>query len=245
MRKYISILAVALVALFTTSCELESGTEPNPNRANDLLWRGTKAVFNGMSQHILTVACLNDTMRNAEYGKAPYEVYNPDITESEGIYTISYGHDTYRINTAGKKLEEGGEWTINVQYGPYLEPYKLGTVKGVVGEPTKFSIDFDDIYAHGASFHNALKSEVEYSYNASDECLDTILTNAEGYSVEDYNSTTPDYIIEFKATNPLVFYGGIIHSGEVDIIYKDNILHTEKGVKVSISNKITTFVSQN
>jgi len=39
MKRYISILVVALVALFTaTSCQLDSGTTPRPNKANQLLW---------------------------------------------------------------------------------------------------------------------------------------------------------------------------------------------------------------
>lgn len=243
MRKYISIIVVALVALFATSCELASGTEPNPNKANKLLWSRTQEVFSGQYEHILAIAQLNDTLRGADYNKA-YKGYDPEIIEKDGVYKLSYGYQRiYRINTAGKLLEEGGEWTITVQYGTYMEPYKLGTVKGVEGEPTKFSIDFDDLYSYHSSYHSALKADVEYAYNALDECIDITFATAEGYSVEQYETSAPDYIVEFQAMKPLVYYGGVLHSGEVDILYKDNVLNTQRGVKVEIINKIVTFAS--
>lgn len=246
MRKYISILVVALAALFATSCELSSGTEPKPNKANTLLWNRTSDVFGCMTHHILVVAQLNDTMRNAEYGDAPYKWYNPDITEKEGVYTLAYGYErTYDITTAGKRLDEGAEWTVMVKYGTYMEPYKLGTVKGVVGEPMKFSFDFDDMYSYHAYYRSALKSDIEYWYNEDEGCLDITFSNAEGFSVEQYSSSTPDYIIEFKTTEPMVYEANELYSGEVNILYKDNVLHTQRGVTVEIFNKFITFVPLN
>ena len=244
MRNFISIFAVALAALFATSCQLESGTEQNPNKANNLLWGRAQEVLSGQYEHILVVAQLNDTMRDAEYGDAPYKFSRPYITEAEGVYTLAYGYErTYTVNTAGKKLEEGAEWTITVQYGKYMEPYKLGTVKGVVGEPMKFSFDFDDPYARQTAYHSVLKADVAYGYNASEEYFDITFANAEGCSVDHYETTsTPDYIIEFKAPEPLVYYGGVLYSGEVNILYKDNISQTQRGVTVKIFNKFTTFV---
>lgn len=243
MRNYISIFVVALAALFAISCQFSSGTEPNPNKANNLLWNRTYGVFSGNYEHVITIMQLNDTMRDAEYGGVPYKSNWPYITESEGVYTLMYGYErTYTINTAGKKLEEGGEWSVQVQYGTYMEPYKLGMVKGVVGEPTKFSINFNDTYAYQASYTNALKSDIEYYYNESEEFFEISFANAEGYTVEQYSSTTPDYIIEFDVTQPMVYYGGALYSGKVDILYKDNILNTQRGVTVEIFNKFVTFV---
>ena len=245
MRKIFSMIMVALVALFaTTSCQLSSGTDPNPNRANNLLWSRTQEVLSGQYEHILAVAQLNDTLRDAEYGNKPYKAYSPDVYEKDGVYKLAYGYQrTYTVNTAGKKLEEGAEWTIKVQYGTYMEPYKLGTVKGVEGEPTKFSIDFDDLYSYHSAYHNALKADVEYDFNESEECLDITFAIAEGYSMDHYEtSTMPDYIVEFKANQPLVYYGGVLYSGEVDILYKDNILNRQRGVTVEIFNKFVTFL---
>lgn len=245
MRKYISILAIALAALFVaTSCEFSSGTDPDTNKANRLLWNRVQDVLGSQYNHIVAMAQLNDTLRKAEYGNKPYKGEVPEITESNGVYTLVYAYErTYIVNTLGKRLEEGGEWSILVRYGTYMEPYKLGTVKGVVGEPTKFSFDFDDLYSYHSSYHSALKADVEYAYNALDECIDITFATAEGYSVEQYETSTPDYIVEFQAMKPLVYYGGVLHSGEVDILYKDNVLNTQRGVKVEIINKIATFAS--
>ena len=157
-------------------------TNPNPNRANKLLWSRVQGVLSGQYEHILAIAQLNDTLRDAEYGNKPYKAYNPDITEKDGVYTLAYGYErTYIINTTGKKLEEGGEWGVQVKYGTYMEPYKLGTVTGVVGEPTKFSIDFEDLYAYRAPYSNALKADIEYYYNEPEECVDITFATAEGY----------------------------------------------------------------
>ena len=242
MKKYISILVVALVALFATSCELSSGTEPNPNKANTLLWNRTSDVFGCMTHHILVVAQLNDTLRGAEYGNKPYGGYIPTITEWDGAYKVAYGYErTYTITTAGKRLDEGGEWTVDVKYGTYMEPYKLGTVKGVEGEPMKFSFDFDDTYAYNSLYRSALKSDIELWYNADKACFDITFSNAEGFSVEHYSSSTPDYIIEFKTTEPMVYEANELYSGEVNILYKDNVSHTQRGVTVEIFNKFVTF----
>ena len=242
MRKYISILTIALAALFATSCELEGGTTPNRNKANDLLWNRVSEALGGHYEHILTVAQLNDTLRDAGYVKKAYD-YCVVAEESEGVYTLEYGSNrTYRINTAGKKLEEGGEWSVNVQYGPYMEPYKLGTVKGVVGEPAKFSVDFDDEFGYRSAYRNAMKADVEYTYDESNECLDITFANIDGFSVERGDSTRPEYIIEFDSTEPLVFYYGVLNSGKMNILYKDNLLHTQRSVIVEIFNKFVTFL---
>jgi hypothetical protein len=241
MRRYISIMAVVLMALFATSCELESGTTPNPDKANLLLWDRVCEVFDGHYQHILTVAQLNDTLRDARHAKKLYE-YCVMAEELEGVYTLEYGSNrTYRIHTAGKKLEEGGEWSIEVKYGYYMEPYKLGSVKGVVGEPTKFNIDFDDEYGYRSPYRNAIKADIEYSYNDSDESLGVTFTTAEGFSVEREATTRPDYIIEFKAVEPMEFCDGVLHSGLIDIVYRDNILHTERSLTAAITNKFVSF----
>lgn len=247
MRKYISILAIALAALFVaTSCHLEGGSDSNPNKANNLLWNRTQGVFSSQYEHVLAIAQLNDTLRGAEYGNKAYKGYNPDIFLKDGLYKLTYGYQRiYTVDTAGKMLEEGGEWTITVQYGTYMEPYKLGTVKGVVGEPTKFRFDFDDLYAYQAYYRSILKADVEYNYNASRECMDITFANAEGSSLERNSSATPDYIIEFETAQPMVYYGGVLNSGRVNILYKDNILNTQRGVTVEISDKFTTFVPLN
>lgn len=241
MKKYISILAVALVALFATSCKLEDGSESNPNRANNLLWNRVSEAINEQYQHIMVVAELNDILRGAEYGNKPYKTL-ADITEAEGVYTISFGDErTYRIVTARELLEEGATWVIYVKYGSYMQFAKLGTVTGAVGEPTKFTIALDAEYGYHTAYYNVVTSVVEYSYDSISECLNITFEEVEGYSTDHSSSSTPDYIIHFYSAKPMVFNGGMLYSGEMEILYKDNVLHTERVLKVVIENKFITF----
>ena len=245
MRKYISILVVALVALFmATSCQLESGTEPNPNKANQLLWRRVETALNGQYEHAQMVVWLNDYM----IGEVWSETYKPiEVSENEGVYTFSYTMSgdyyatTYRINTGGKKLNEGGEWIVYVKYGAYMEFAKVGVVKGVVGENTKFSIECE--VSHQTPHYNALQSEVEYLFNDVEEMYEFTFMECKGISTDTNNaSNSMEYIIEFEATELLVYTDKTLWSGKIDILYKDNMEGTERNVTAEIERRFVTFI---
>ena len=245
MRKYISILIVALVAIFmATSCQLESGTEPNPNKANQMLWRRVETALNGQYEHVQMVAWLNDHIIGTVWG----ETYEPiEVSEKEGVYTFSYlmsgdyYSTTYRINTGGKKLNEGGEWIVYVKYGAYMEFAKVGVVKGVVGEDTKFSIECE--VSHQTPHYNALQSEVEYLFNDVEEMYEFTFMECKGISTDTNNaSNSMEYIIEFEATEPLVYTDKTLWSGKIDILYKDNMAGTERNVTAEIERRFVTFI---
>lgn len=245
MRKYIPILVVAFVALFmATSCQLESGTEPNPNKANQLLWRRVETALNGQYEHAQMVAWLNDYM----IGEVWSETYEPiEVSENEGVYTFSYTMSgdyyatTYRINTGGKQLNEGGEWVVYVKYGAYMEFAKIGVVRGVVGENTKFSIECEVGYQ--TPHYNALQSEVEYLFNDVEELYEFTFMECKGISTDTNNaSNSVEYIIEFEATEPLVYTDKTLWSGKIDILYKDNMAGTERNVTAVIERRFVTFM---
>ena len=245
MRKYIPILVVAFVALFmATSCQLESGTEPNPNKANQLLWRRVETALNGQYEHAQMVAWLNDYM----IGEVWSETYEPiEVSEKEGVYTFSYTMSgdyhatTYRINTGGKKLNEGGEWVVYVKYGSYMEFAKIGVVKGVVGENTKFSIECEVGYQ--TPHYNDMQSEVEYWFNTTEELYEFTFMECKGISTDTNNaSNSVEYIIEFEATEPLVYTDKTLWSGKIDILYKDNMAGTERNVTADIERRFVTFI---
>ena len=245
MRRYFSILIVALVAIFaTTSCQLESGTEPNPNRANQLLWRRVETALSGQYEHAQMAAWLNDYMIGGVWS----ETYEPiEVSEKEGVYTLSstlsgdYYGATYRINTGGKLLNEGGEWVVYVKYGSYMEFAKIGVVKGVVGEDTKFSIECEVGYQ--TPHYNTLQSEVEYLFNDVEEMYEFTFMECKGISTDTNNaSNSVEYIIEFEATEPLVYTDKTLWSGKVDILYKDNMAGTERNVTAVIERRFVTFI---
>ena len=66
MRKYISFFALLVATFAITSCELEGGTEPNPNRANQNLWNRVQYSLDSQYQYVAAVAHLNDTLRGVE-----------------------------------------------------------------------------------------------------------------------------------------------------------------------------------
>ena len=130
MRNYISIVVVALAAMFmATSCELESGTEPNPNRANQLLWNRVSDAVYQQHSHAEVVAQLNDTLIGKSYPKSVYQACELEVEDN--IYTLTYNEGyysrSYRIQTDGKLLNQGGVWVIYYRTGTYMEYVKMGT----------------------------------------------------------------------------------------------------------------------
>ncbi|MBR2859471.1 MAG: hypothetical protein IKB90_05220, partial [Alistipes sp.] len=122
MRKYISMILVALVAMVAaSSCQLDSGDTPNPNRANNLLWGRVNDAINQQYDHFWAVAYLNDVMLDREYVESVYK--QCEIVEGTNLYTITdaSSNATYRIKTDGKRLDEGGVWAIYCRVGTYME----------------------------------------------------------------------------------------------------------------------------
>lgn len=238
MRRYFSILVVALMALFTaTSCQLEEGTEPDHNRANRLLWSRVETALNGQYEQAQVVALLNDYMLGIDRGEANEPIV---ISEKEGVYTLS-SNISYRVNTNGKRLNEGGEWVLYVKYGSYMEFEKIGIVEGVVGEDAKFSIE-SEVGLH-SPYYSALRSDVEYLFNDVEEMYEFTFTTCNGISTDTNNaSSSMEYVIEFEATEPLVYTEKALWSGKVDIHYKDNVAGTERNVTAEIERRFVTFI---
>lgn len=248
MRRYFSILIVALVALFTaTSCQLEEGTEPNLNRANRLLWGRVNDAINQHHDHFLIVAQLNDTLLGKEYGCCPYQTC--DITEKDGVYTIFYTqyNRTYRIKTDNKRLDEGGVWSIYVRYGSYGGFVELGKAEGIVGESSKFNLSITTAElgaGYGYAYCYSADSEVEYEYDDIAESLTVRYNTVKGILADEQLSASDDYIVEFEVVEPLIIRA-TIESGKVDILYRDLVNNTSRSVTVEIVNKIATFAPKN
>lgn len=239
MRRYFSILIVALVALFTaTSCQLEGGTTPRPNRANQLLWNRVSEALAGQQEHLQMVARLNDYICGAEWSDTCQPLI---VEEQEGVYLLSDSvladYITYRVNTNGKRLDEGGEWIIYVKYGSYMEFTKIGTVKGFVGENAKFSIDCE--VSHQTPYYNAMQSVVEYGFDTTAEEYEIVICECKGVTTD--QDTTASYKVDFEVVEPLAYRNATLHSGEIDILYTDFIGNTTRSLTVQIANKITTF----
>ena len=248
MRNYISMIMVALVAMFVaTSCELESGTEPNPSRANQLLWNRVKATIDQQYNYAEAVAHLNDTLIGKSYPKSVYPQCELEV--GDNIYTLTYvsGYysESYRIQTDGKLLNQGGVWTIYYRTGTYMEYVKLGHAYGIKGESSKFNLVIDD-YDLSKNYYNDYsynaESEIEWEWEPIHERRLVKYNTFKGASSDSWKE--PDYTLDFEAVEPLVICTEK-ESGKIDIMYKDLVKNTSRRLNVVIANKIVTFATPN
>ena len=245
MRKIFSMIVVALVAMFaTSSCMLSSGTDPNPNRKDNLLWGRVNTAINQHYDHSRAVAYLNDVQLQREYVDSAYKHY--ELSEGTNAYTITYASnpDSYRIVTDGKRLDEGGVWTIYYRTTPYMEFGEVGKAIGIDGETSKFNLMVDNShwgYTYYANSYTA-ESEIEYEYDDIVESFCVKFNTFKGFCSDD--PTPSDYVIEFEVVEPLVIRASI-EQGKIDILYKDLIANTSRELTVEIANRIVTFVTSN
>ena len=247
MRKIFSMIMVALVALcVATSCKLESGNTPNPDRANNLLWSRVYGTIYSHYEYFRVVAFLNDTL----LGRSPIDDnYKPsNVVVETNLYTIYYGDGSYaksyRIVTDGKRLDEGGKWTIYYRIGTNNEYKKLGEVEGIIGETSKFNLLIDSSMCtiYGSNSCYSAESEMEYEYDKINECLCVKYNTFKGVV---WDASAPnDYAINFEVVEPLVIRASI-EEGKIDILYKDLVDITSRQLSVVIANKVATYVTPN
>ena len=243
MRKIFSMIMVALVAMFaTSSCMLSSGTDPNPNRKDNLLWGRVNDAINQHYDHAVAVAYLNDVMLQREFVDSAYKHY--ELFEGTNAYTITYASnpDSYRIVTDGKRLDEGGVWTIYYRSSTYVEFGEVGKAIGIDGETSKFKLVVDNShwgYTYYANSYTA-DSEIEYEYDDITDCLCVTFNTFKGFCSDE--PTPTDYIIEFEVVEPL-YIRASIERGAIDILYKDLIANTSRALTVEIENRDVTFAT--
>ena len=248
MRKIFSMIMVALAALLVaTSCELASGTDPNPNRKNTLLWGQVNDVINKHYDHAVAVAHLNDILLDKSYIEIAYQPC--DFMADENVYTLRYGSTysarSYRIKTDGKRLDEGGEWEIYYRTSTYAEYVQIGKATGIMGETSKFNLSIDNKeYAQSyLAYCYAAESEIEYEYDSFlRDCLCVKYNTFKGTIAE--RSQQTDFTIEFEVVEPLVIFLSL-EQGKIDILYKDLVENTKYELTVQVADKITTFATPN
>ena len=246
MKKIFSMFMVALVALLVaTSCEFSSGTTPNPNRANELLWQKVKSAMLEVNTSAKAVMHLNDIMLGREIAQTLYGSFV--VEENNGVYTIAYGtaeyaYTTYRIVTGGVRLDEGGEWDIYLKYGSYMNFVKIGSAMGVADEANSFSIVVDSSGLNLCDYEYDVESNINYQYNEIVERLEVEYTNTKG-AISNYLKAPNSYLIEFTTLEPIL-YAYSIESGKVHILYKDIVENTKREVTVVASTDSTTFITE-
>ena len=245
MRNFIKTLVALVALLVATSCEFNSGTSPNPNRANELLWNRVQSDMLEVNTSVKAVMHLNDIMLNRENISTLYDAYQ--LEEDNGVYTIAYGtaeyaYITFRIVTGGMRLDEGGECDIYLKYGSYMNFVKIGSATGVADKENSFSIVVDSSGLNLYYDEFNVESDVNYQYNEIVERLEVMYTNTKGV-ISDHLKAPNSYLIEFSALEPIL-YTLSIEQGKVYILYKDLVEHTSRDVTVVASTDYTTFINE-
>lgn len=241
MKRYIFMVINIALLFGATSCRLDDGTTPDRQKANRLLWTQVGDALDTARSHIEVVTCLNDYMLDAEHFDKAYRCTVEK--QAEGEYTVNYSYNTisYRINTDGKRLDEGGKWVLYTRYGAY--PFvKVATVEGVTGESAKFNFTTDYWEDFNYEYGYGFCADVEYSYDAIERALCLTMNNLSGTitNAQNYNGGSDDFTTTYSSVVPVTFIG-TLDSARIDICYKDNILHTERWLTVVVENKFTTF----
>ena len=153
-------------------------------------------------------------------------------------YTITYASHSgsHRIITDGKRLDEGGVWTIYYRSSSYVGFALVGKAVGIDGETSKFNLLVDNSgwgYTYYADSYSA-ESEIEYEYDEVVECLCVNFNTFKGFCSDD--PTPVSYVIEFEVVEPL-YIRASIEEGEVDILYKDLVEKTTRSLSVVIANR--------
>lgn len=243
MRRYFSILAVAVATIFLTACKLSDGDTPNPQRSNQLIWNRVADGLKVEHGYMQIVVALNEIMINNSAYMTAYGGPS-SVSCEEGEYTLvynisSYHKEIYSIQTGGKRLDEGAEWTLYVWEDniDFSKQY-IGTATGVEGQTNMFHFSSGNPTWCPYSFCVAQESDVEYVLNEGTRSCDLTMTNLSGVSTD---SAYSDYTIEYHSLQPILFKRAQIISGKMDILYKDLVRKSERATIVEVKNQIATY----
>lgn len=244
MRKYIILALTALVAL--TSCKLDDGSEPQPNRVNRVLWAEVSNNIYQVNIYAKYFICADVILYGDQESQNivknlwfdDFEIIVDANNVSFARFRDSQKTEEYIVKTDGKKLSEAGKWSV--VYNNYLSTndYTMATVNGVIGE--------NNIYVHNISETRYKESRdivatVGYSMLKEKNSIE-ILFNCRGEIKDEDNS----YLLSFStdAISPLSVSPDLRSylSGKVKIEYKDNISGKRKAVTVFVSNSKTEFI---
>ena len=243
MRRYFSILMVALATTLLSACELESADIRPTSYAERLLWNRVADGLKVEHGYMQIVVALNEIMNNNNAYMATFGRLS-SVSSEEGEYTLvynisSYHKEIYSIQTGGKRLDEGAEWCLyawedNIGFSKQY----IGTATGVEGQTNKFHFSSGNPTWSPYSFCVAQESDVEYVLNEGTRSCDLTMTNLSGVSTD---SAYSDYTIEYHSLQPILFKKAQIISGKMDILYKDLVRKSERAIIVEVKNQIATY----
>ena len=249
MRRYFSILVVAMATILLSACELEGSDYQGQSYAQRLIWNRVLDGLEVEHEYMLPVVHLNEKLLGNETYKTSYDSPSGYSDKSgEDGYVLVYGYNEYSkkyysIITDGKRLDEGAQWELYYWINRDVSSKQfIGTVTGIVGQTDKFRLSTGNPTWSRYYFMVAQESEVEYLFNEGTGYYDLRMTSVSGVNTDYlYDDASSDYTIEYESIRPMVFERGQLISGKMNLLYKDHVRQSERSVGVEISNRIVTY----
>lgn len=245
MKKYIIWLLVVLCTF--TACRVDSGTTPQHNEGNNMLWNEVELYINQMRRSVNYAICAECFLQGEEDKLAFMcrKFFQDDMVVTADGQRIYFGskNDSYRdyFDTDGKSLAEGGVWQLRREYrGNDVDTDCYVTVTGsatIAGrfEVTQSSRDEHTLYQDIGSSKSVVDFEV---LPQSSICNAKITTQGSIRGERD------DFNIEYRSAPEtyMQYENAVLRKGTVDIIYTDNYnADYSRTLRVLIDNNYVTY----
>ena len=224
------------------SCVISEGTERNPDKQNDLLYRQVvENVISSTLEHVRYAAYAEERLTgNTEDAEFIKSLYFPDAAVTVGeqeIKIVFYPGErytyTYIIVTNGERLADGAIWTLEESYGD--DDYQvIDTFTGIKGEERTVLPD-NDLLGHFYYYGDA-ETNIKATYSI-DKPGKRMKADVSGVGeVGEEKSYRTSFTID--KDKPLLHImpnqGSYFASGEVNVLYEDFVENTTHEVSIII-----------
>lgn len=233
MKRYIIVALLALVC--STSCLLDSGSDPDMNRSKRIIYndRAVHPIYQAQTYAWYFVVADTFLYGSEEEQAAIKSSYDDELMVEaiEGGIRISRddSRSYYTVTTDGKKLSEGGLWSLTSGTATKL----IVTATGIEGSDKTFCLQYN-----ANSTYDKVDMDMVVSYNYPVVSLygSSLLQDPNGeYSID----------VTIDGTTPLVYSDKIdymgFESGVVDVVYRDLVDGTSKSFSVEYRQGKTIY----
>lgn len=233
MKRYIIFAVVMLLGL--NSCVVEDGTERRPGRERELLVNQVRGALANGIEYFPYAMYANAYFSSAEQAVILLKArYFADVTievkDNNLIFTAE--RDRYLLETDGRPLSEGGEWTLWRYWSSNENPSRYMTYTGVEGEENCFKACYAGINYSPEKY--SVDAEVVYDIDVEKSYIEARVGGSG--MIEDEGSFLTEFSIDEE--RPLVSSLRWNHytGGELNITYTDLVTEKRKLVSVTFLN---------
>lgn len=230
MKRYLIFVAIMLLGF--NSCVIEDGSERRAGKERDLLvYQVRDALAYGVEYWPYAMyanAYFSSADRALVLLKTRYfSDVTIDIDGNNLMFTTWF--DKYMLETDGKPLSEGGEWTLWRYRNGSENPSRYITYEGVAGEENSFRTCYTGFLYHSAEY--SVDAEVAYDIDVEKSYIEAEIgvsgkIEQEGSFLTEFSTDDEYPLISSLQKND---YTG----GELSIVYTDLVTENRKLVSVT------------